>query len=203
VLRRLGPSAGPADLTAFSLYWPDTGALRVWAFLPAAGIDAKAKEDRAPYLQWQSAGFLVAIPGRAIDRTWLGAWIARETEGLNLRGIATDRWGLEGLKTELEREGINLPWEPHGAGFKDVSPSLAAFERLILDSKLQHGGNGLLRWAASNPVVDVDPAGNRKLSKQRSRGRIDPIVSALYAVGLAAKQPAQPDYGFTGMLLVG
>jgi phage terminase large subunit-like protein len=196
-------SAGPADLTALALFWPESGALRVWAFLPAASMETKAREDRAPYQQWRAAGHVIEMPGRAIDRAWLGQWIARQTEGLELHGVASDRWGLEGLKVELEREGISLPLEPHGAGFRDVSPSMAAFEARVLDGKLAHGGNPLLRWAAANSAIEMDPAGNRKLSKLRSRGRIDPIVAAIYAVGLAARQAAPASYEFTGLTLAG
>lgn len=194
-------SAGPADLTAFTLYWPASGALRTWAFLPAEEIDRKEREDRAPYRLWQAQGHVVAVPGRTIDRAWLGAWIARQTDALELQGIATDRWLIEDLKAQMDRERIVLPFAPHGAGFKDVSPSLAAFEALVLDGTLHHGGNPALRWSVANAAIDTDPAGNRKLSKQRARGRIDPLVSAVYAIGLASRMPAAPRFEFTGMLV--
>ena len=194
-------SSGPADLTAFSLFWAETGLLRVWSFLPEASLEQKASEDRAPYRQWAAAGHVIIMPGRAIDRAWLGQWIARQVDGLELVGIATDRWGLADLVTQLDREGIVLPLEPMGQGFKDFSPALSAFEAAVLEAKVQHGGNPLLRWAVSNAAVDMDPAGGRKLSKQRARGRIDPLVAAVEAVGQAARAPAVPDYQFTGMLL--
>lgn len=194
-------SSGPADLTAFALFWPETGALRVWAFLPAASLEQKTREDRAPYQQWAGAGHIVIMPGRAIDRAWLGQWIAHQVDGLDLQGVATDRWGLNDLQTQLDREGISLPMEPMGQGFRDFSPALSAFEAAVLDGKIQHNGNPLLRWAVSNAAVDQDPAGNRKLSKQRAHGRIDPLVAAVEAVGQAARAPAVPDYAFTGMLL--
>ena len=194
-------AAGPADLSAFALFWPDTGAMRCWAFLPAALIHEKARDDNAPYPLWEAQGHVVAVPGCTIDRAWLGAWIARQTEGLDLQGIASDRWLIEDLKAQMDREGIRLPLEPHGAGFKDVSPALTAFEGLILERQLAHGANPLLRWAMANAAIEADPAGNRKLSKLRSRGRIDPAVAAITAVGLAAKRPAAADFSFTGMVL--
>jgi phage terminase large subunit-like protein len=195
-------AAGPADLTAFSLFWPETGALRTWAFLPAAGLEAKAREDNAPYRLWHSLGHLVEVPGRTVDRAWLGAWIARQTEGLELRKIATDRWLIGDLQAQLDREGIDLPLEPHGAGYKDVSPSLTAFEALVLEGRLAHGGNPVLRWAVSNAAIELDPAGNRKLSKRASRGRIDPAVSAVYAVGLATREPTEAEIDFGDRPLV-
>jgi phage terminase large subunit-like protein len=194
-------SSGPADLTALALYWPETGLLRAWAFLPSAAIDAKAVEDRAPYAQWRAAGHVIEIPGRAIDRPWLAAWIAEKTEALDLQGIACDRWGLNDWNAVLDREGIRLPMEPHGQGYKDFSPSLSAFESAVLSGTLAHEANPLLRWAVSNAVIDMDPAGGRKVAKNRSRGRVDPLVAAVMAVGTASRAPAPADFSFTGMFI--
>ena len=194
-------ASGAADLTAFALFWPETGALKVTAFLPSAVIDQKSHEDRADYRVWQKRGHVVEIPGRAIDRAWLGAWIARETASLDLQGIASDRWGLEDLKASWEREGIDLPLQPIGTGYRDMSPALTAFEALVLDRRLHHHGNPLLRWATSNAVVDMDPSGNRKLAKDRANGRIDPLVAAVVAVGLHAKEPPAPSYDLMGIVL--
>jgi phage terminase large subunit-like protein len=58
-------------------------------------------------------------------------------------------------------------------------------ERLVLAGKIRHGGHPLLRWAASNVVVQTDPAGNIKPSKDKSTERIDPIVALVMALGRA------------------
>jgi hypothetical protein len=44
----------------------------------------------------------------------------------------------------------------------------------------------------------MDPAGNTKLEKRRSRGRIDPVL----AVAEAARAVAAPSYEFTGLMLM-
>jgi phage terminase large subunit-like protein len=193
-------ASGAADLTAFALYWPETGALKVWAFLPSAKLDEKAREDHAPYREWHGRGLVEMIPGRAIDRPWLLTWIAERVDGLDLAGIACDRWGINDVKAVMEREGLMLPLKPHGAGYRDMSPALTAFEALVLDAKLRHGGNPLLRWAVANAAVDMDSAGNRKLSKERARGRIDPLVAAVTAVGLASREPPAATYDNVGWL---
>ena len=193
-------ASGAADLSAFALYWPETGLVRVWAFLPREQIGTKEKEDRAPYREWQRRGLVVELPGKAIDRPSLLTWIAEKTEGLELAGIACDRWGLSDVQAVLDREGLPLQLRPHGAGYKDMSPAITAFEALVIDGKLKHGANPLLRWAVANASVDMDPAGNRKLAKDRSRGRIDPLVAAVTAVGLAAKEPPAPTFDNVGWL---
>ncbi len=195
-------ASGAADLTAFALFWPETGALRVVGFLPDGQMDRKQAEDRAPYREWQARGLVVPIPGMAIDRAWLVEWLAREVEGLDLQAVAHDRWGLADLQAVMDREGVYLPLRPHGQGFKDMSPSIASFEALVLRGELAHGGNALLRWAVANAAVDMDPAGSRKLSKARSRGRIDPLIAAVMAAGFAGREPPAPDFAGVGWLVV-
>lgn len=193
-------SAGPGDLSSLALYWPETGRLDCWGFIPAASFAEKCQEDRAPYVQWQGAGYVIPVPGRVVDKAWLGHWIAQHTEGLDLVGVATDRWMLNDFRQQLEREGIRLPLNPIGMGYKDQSPALAAFEAEVLEGRLRHGGNPLLRWSVSNVAIATDPAGNRKAEKQRSTGRIDPAIAAVLAVAEKARQPAPPEYAFTGLL---
>ncbi|WP_035350944.1 terminase TerL endonuclease subunit, partial [Acetobacter pomorum] len=189
-------ASGASDLTAFSFYWPETGKLTVKAFLPSELLDVKQSEDHAPYREWLSAGLIEAIPGRAIDRAWLLMWVAQAIEGLDVVSIGLDRWNLKDLEAVADREGISLPLSPCGMGFRDQSPAITAFETTVLQGTLQHGGNPLLRWAVSNAALDTDPAGNRKLSKQRARGRIDPLVASVVAVGLAASEPAGEELFF-------
>lgn len=182
-------ASGAGDLTAFSFFWPETGKLMVKAFLPSELVQVKQAEDHAPYSEWVSAGLIELIPGRAIDRAWLAVWIAQAIDGLDVVSIATDRWCLTDFQAVCDREGITLPMKPIGMGFKDASPAITAFEGAVLQATIRHGGNPLLRWAVSNAALDTDPAGNRKLSKQRARGRIDPLVASVIAVGSAAQAP--------------
>lgn len=71
-------------------------------------------------------------------------------------------------------------------GFKSYAPAVDALERAMLDKRMQHNGNPLLRWQAGNTIIETDPAGNRKPTKAKSLDRIDGIVTAIMACGLAA-----------------
>lgn len=83
-----------------------------------------------------------------------------------------------------------------------MSPSVGAFERLVLDAKLRQGGNPLLRWSVSNAAVETDPAGNRKLAKNRSRGRIDPLIASIMAIGQASREPEAREITFDRPLVL-
>ena len=76
---------------------------------------------------------------------------------------------------------------PFGQGFKDLRPAVDVLERVVEEGKLRHGNHPVLSMAAANAKVELDAAGNRKLSKRRSIGRIDPLVALCMALGVAAR----------------
>ena len=60
-----------------------------------------------------------------------------------------------------------------GQGFKDMSPASKELMRIVLDEKLMHGGNPVLRWMFENVYIETDAAGGMKPSKKRSRTEIN------------------------------
>ena len=109
--------------------------------------------------------------------------------------IAFDRWNIQFLVPWLLTAGfseqqIKDKFVGFGQGFKDMSPALRDLESLILEKKLRHGGQPVLQMCASNAVIERDSAGNRKLSKKRSTGRIDGMVALTMALGVASLRTA-------------
>ncbi len=175
------------DLTAFVLVFPDDhGGIDVVPrfFLPENGIRDKSELDRVPYDVWAKQGFLTLIPGSVVDPGYVAEAIAEACETFDVQRIAYDRWRVADLKRELDRMGAETPLEPFGQGFRDMAPALDKMERLVAEARLRHAGNPLLTFCASNAVVEMDPAGNRKLAKNKSSGRIDGMVAL--AMALAA-----------------
>src|SRR3546814_11320068 len=81
--------------------------------------------------------------------------------------------------------GRELPLEPFGQGFISMAPALYNLEAELLNGRVRHGGNPVLRMCAVNAVVTKDPAGNRKLDKSKATGRIDGMVALTMALGVA------------------
>ena len=91
------------------------------------------------------------------------------------------------MRKDCERDGISLPLVEFGQGFKDMAPAIDVLEEALLNCSLQHGGHPVLTMCAANAVVIKDPAGNRKLDKQKATGRIDGMVALAMALGAAQK----------------
>jgi phage terminase large subunit-like protein len=68
--------------------------------------------------------------------------------------------------------------------------------------ELAHGGDPILTWMLSHVSVELDAAGNVKLSKKKSRERIDGLVAIVMALGRALvrlqNQPPKFDLLFVG-----
>ena len=177
------------DLTAFVLvaWFENRWHVRCLFWTPEKGIADRANRDRSPYDVWSKQGHIRTTPGAAIDYEQVLRDIGDAIDGMNLQALAFDRWRIDVAKKEAERLGIALPWVEFGQGFKDMSPALDALEEDLLNDRMAHGMHPVLTMCAANAVVERDPAGNRKLTKAKSNGRIDGMVALAMAMGMAAK----------------
>lgn len=173
------------DLTALSLYFPEKGNLLTWHFVPQDTLKERCERDRVPYDRWATDGWIEATNGRATDRLSIVRRIADIRQLYDVQAIAFDRWRFEDLRKLLDDEGIDLPMVDFVPGFKTYGRAIDAFERALLESKMRHNGSPILKWQAGNVVIETDAAGNRKPSKAKSIEKIDGIVTAIMAAGIA------------------
>lgn len=180
------------DLTALVLVFPDDNDPQgfdvvPWFWTAADTLGDRGDRDRVPYGLWRDQGYLEATPGRVIDKGHVVRTLGEVMARFDVRGVAYDRWRIEELKKGLSDAGIDVPLMAWGQGFKDMSPAVDALETAVLSGRLRHGGHPVLRWNAANAALDTDPAGGRKLTKQKSIGRIDGLVALAMALGLHAR----------------
>lgn len=189
------------DLTALALWFPDKGKLLVWHWVPRDTIGERVERDRVPYDRWAEDGWIETTPGRATDRVAIARQLADIRGRYDVQGIAFDRWRFEDLGKLLSDEGIDLPMVEFVPGFKSYAPAVDAFERALIERRMQHNGSPILKWQAGNIIVERDPAGNRKPAKNKSVDRIDGLVAAIMACGLAATNEGPKvyaDWGWRG-----
>lgn len=180
------------DLTALVLIGKIDGVWNVHPtfWLPKDGLADKARKDRVPYDVWHKDGFLEAAPGKSVDYRYVALKLKELCGRLDIRKIAFDRWGFKHLRPWLIEAGftedeIESRFEEFGQGYQSMSPALRELEGEILNGRLAHGNHPVLTMCAANAVVQTDPAGNRKLAKDKSSGRIDGMVALAMAMGVA------------------
>jgi phage terminase large subunit-like protein len=156
-----------------------------FAWLPDVDLERKAKTDKVPYVEWVAQGLLDTTPGRAISKRVILQKVSAMCDFFEITAVAYDRWRMEDLLAMAEDDGISLPEiKPFGQGYKDMSPAIETFEKMLLNGELVHNGHKVLTMCAGNAVTDSDGAGNRKLDKAAATGRIDLIVCAVMAAGM-------------------
>jgi phage terminase large subunit-like protein len=181
------------DLTALTLALEPVDAgepwrLLSWAWIPDADLAQREKDDKVPYTQWVRDGHLLTTPGRAISKLMVLQRLVQLAGLFDIVAVAYDRWRIEDLRSLAADNGITLPeLVEYGQGYKDMSPAIEAFEERLLGGQLVHDRNPVLTWAAANAVVVQDDAGNRKLSKAKASGRIDPLLAGIMAIGHVAR----------------
>lgn len=108
--------------------------------------------------------------------------------------IAFDRYNSTQIAIDLTDDGV--PLVPFGQGFVSMSSPTKQLEVLTRTGKIWHDGDPVLRWALGNVELKLDPAGNIKADKQKSGGKIDPIVAMIMGIGEHMKTPQETEQNF-------
>ena len=166
-----------------------------FAWLPDVELQRKADNDRVPYLQWKAEGYLDTTPGRAISKRIILQKLSAMCDFFEIIAVGYDRWRMADLISMANDDGITLPdMKEVGQGYKDFSPAIEAFERMLLNGEIAHAGHKVLDWCMSNAVIEQDGAENRKLSKEKATGRIDLAVAAVMAAGLVNQNATEKSF---------
>jgi phage terminase large subunit-like protein len=155
---------------------------------PEATLLEHQKRDRVNYPLWVDQGYIKTTPGVAVDYEFVARDIAEIVEDFDLAGIAYDRYRFKNLAKKFADmpNPVELPFVEWGQGYVSMAPALDATEIEFLNERVIHGGNPVMRMCAANAVVLKDAAGNRKLDKSKSTGRIDGMQALTMMIGLAS-----------------
>lgn len=174
------------DLTAFCLFFPAQPGLEkaVWmTHIWRSGLDVEGAErrDHAPYRDWERAGFLKICDGDVIDYADVERTIAEARALYDLKAVGFDPFLSRTITQRLMPivETIEIPQD-----MKNMSPAMKEIKDGMLRKEMLHVHNTCFRWSFGNVRIAVDGNENCKPMKNRSRGRIDPVVALIIAVAV-------------------
>lgn len=189
------------DITASVLMFPPTDEDPLWRvlprfFVPAENAREREKRDRVPYITWADKGFLTLTDGNVVDYDAVAASLLEDARKFDLREVAFDPWNASHLANQLQAEGATMV--EFRQGFASMSEPTKELEKLIVSRGIAHGGHPVLTWMASHVAVEMDSAGNVKLSKKKSTERIDGLICMVMGLGraLADTQAPEPSISF-------
>ena len=219
------------DLSAFTLTWlldktPDKWrfASKTWFWTPKDTLAERAKRDRAPYVEWEKAGHLEAVPGQRISYKWIADALAGLCVRYDPQIIGCDQYGLENLNEQLSEIGTKLPCVVHPQGFnrrviekKDeqallggtgadeialwMPDSINKVEAALLEQRITVDPNPVMEMCSAAVVYEQNRTGHRMFAKDKAVSRIDGMVSLAMSVGMATL-PAAPKKQYQ-MLIIG
>ena len=154
-----------------------------------------------------------------MDFAFVAQRLAELGSEMDLRCIAFDRWRMDYLTADMNRMGlpftvlpkVELPPEglpdglvlvKHGQGFQDMPPALDGLEAELLNGRVRHEMHPVLTWCAANAVAERNAAGERKLEKAKSTGRIDGLVALAMAMRIGLTYTLPPEDYASGRLVV-
>lgn len=178
------------DITAFVLVFPpededDKYAILPFFWIPEESLELRVRRDHVPYDVWKAQGILETTDGAVIDYNFVNKKIEKLSEKYDIREIAFDRWGAAQITQNLDGAGFTVI--PFGQGFKSMSPPCKELMKLVLEKRIAHGGNAVLRWNMDNIIVKTDESGNVKPDKKRVTERIDGAVATIMALDRAIR----------------
>ena len=182
------------DITALVLAFPPRNETEKYILLPffwipEDTIPIRVRRGNVPYDVWQKQGYLYATPGNVVDYDHIEKTILELSTKYHILEIAVDRWNATMLVEHLQNEGLTPFF--FGQGFKDMSPATKEFYKLLMQARIIHGGNPVLRWMAGNVVVETDAAENIKVTKAKSPEKIDGIVASIMALDRAVRNQGE------------
>lgn len=182
------------DITALVLMFPprdmdEKYIVLPFFWVPEDTIPRRVKANSVPYDVWEKQGHILATEGNVIHYDYIEKFIYDLAEKYHILEIAVDRWNATQMIQNLEGEGFTIV--PFGQGFSSMSAPTKEFYRLLMEGQIIHGGHPVLRWMAGNVVIDTDPAGNIKVTKAKSKEKIDGIVAAIMALDRCIRQEGQ------------
>ena len=173
------------DITALVLMFPPRDAdekyiLVPFFWVPEETIPQRVKANSVPYDVWEKQGYLLATEGNVIHYDFIEKFICDLAEKYHILEIAVDRWNATHMIQNLEDQGFTMV--PFGQGFASMSTPTKEFYRLLMEGQIIHAGHPVLRWMAGNVVVETDAAENIKVTKAKSKEKIDGIVASIMAL---------------------
>lgn len=157
----------------------------VFAFIPEGRIDEKTISEKLDYRNMiENTSKCMACGDKVIDYTFVEAFILslEERYGVKVQAIGFDRWNALSTAQKLEKEGHNLvEIRQHSS---TLHPPTKLLKEKILSGEFQYEKNPLLEINFQNARCTYDTNRNLYVTKKKSNGKVDMVVSLINAVYL-------------------
>ena len=155
-----------------------------FAFIPEDRIEEKTLAEKVNYREFIEKGKVIACGDRVIDYSVVENFILSLEEKYNvqIQAIGYDRWNALSTAQKLENSGHNLVEVRQHSSI--LHPCTKLLKEAILSQKFRYMSNPLYEINFQNCRCTYDTNKNLYITKKKSMGKVDMVVSTLNAMYL-------------------
>lgn len=168
-----------------------------WAFIPEGRIEEKSQYEKINYRDLCKTLHVIACGDRIIDYNVVEQFILdlEGKYGVQIQAIGYDRWNALSTAQKLEKAGYNMVEIKQHSSV--LHPPTKLLKEQILNGKFQYESNRLLEINFQNARCTYDTNKNMYVTKKKSTGKVDMVVSMIDAVYLLQQDMLFYNDGFT------
>ena len=160
-----------------------------FAFIPEGRIEEKTQFEKVPYRQFLETGKVIACGDKVIDYSVVENFILslEERFKVQIQAIGYDRYNALSTAQKLENAGYNLVEIRQHSSV--LHPCTKLLKEKVLSGEFAYCNNKLLEINFQNARCTYDTNRNIYVTKKKSKGKVDMVVSIINAMYLV-----QQDY---------
>jgi phage terminase large subunit-like protein len=181
-----------SDLTAWVLVFADDDehehiTIRPRFWVPEAQVEDDPSGEVA---RLAKAGWIEVTEGNVTDYRVVREALVEDADRFVVSSLALD-YAFQGIQLAQELVDEGLVVTRFRSGFRAFAEPMVQFERRVVEGKVRHGGNPVLRWMVDNLAVVRNAVGLTAPAKDRSGGKIDGVVATVMGVGEMTAEDAR------------
>ena len=160
-----------------------------WAFIPEGRIEEKTVNEKVDYRRMIQTGKVIPCGDRVIDYAVIEKFIQDLPEklGVAIQAVGYDRWNAISSAQKLEagdetHPGLNMVEIRQHSSV--LHPPTKLLKEKVLKGEFQYEKNPMLEINFQNAKCVEDTNKNKYVTKKKSRGKVDMVVSLINAVYL-------------------
>ena len=155
-----------------------------WAFIPEGRIEEKTQYEKVNYNELCKTEHVISCGDRVIDYNVVEGFILNLEErfGVEIQAIGYDRWNALSTAQKLEKEGYNMVEIKQHSSVLHMPTKL--LKEKVLKGEFEYTDNKLLEINFQNARCTYDTNMNTYVTKKKSKGKVDMVVSLINATYL-------------------
>lgn len=190
------------DNTSVAMVAEENGTLllKSWAFVPEGRIDEKNQTERIDYRQYIADGDCYSCGDLTVDYSFIEDFVfnLEDKLGVRIMAIGYDRWNALSSAQKWDQKYNTVEIKQHSSVLHP--PTKLLYEKII-NGEAEYEKNSLLEINFQNAMCTFDTNMNRYVSKKKSRGKIDMVVSLINAVYLIQQEVFLNRGGFVAQVI--